>query len=585
MKAAFKYRSTLRLRRGLLAIALMLTSSVCNASLAGSSPLPPFEPQVSDAEPVLRAWQAPPPEAAWVARMGPLRGIAVPHHLPAADLIVLGLRTAAASAPPPRRIVILAPDHFKRSGRPVATSRRDHLTALGPVAVDRAAVTRLLTSPWVEESDLLGREHGIGVLLPFLRLAFPGVPVVPVTLSINSRRVHWDALVQMLLQIGAGDTLIVQSTDFSHYLPLPQAVWHDQRTLHRLAAGDADGLAGLHQPREVDSAGALYVQVQYQRRRYSARPVVLANRNSAETGITDAALTTSYMVKAYAGPASASRVLLPAEPARTVCLAGDTFFGRHVERHLARADVRQRVHAAWRERLGGCPLVVNLEGVLLDDPRPFAAAGRDSVPRLAMARTLALRELAELNVVAAGTANNHALDFGPDARERMTEALRQAGIVVLEDGVPQTVGGLTLLALADFDNPPRGGAALIDAAALERVRAAADDAAAQGLPLAAFLHWGREFRPGPGRRESELAERLAEAGARWVVGAHPHMASTGLQALRNGRTLLAHSLGNFVFDQKAPRASGAVLQISCFAQGSCASRWIPMPGLYELADR
>jgi poly-gamma-glutamate capsule biosynthesis protein CapA/YwtB (metallophosphatase superfamily) len=43
-----------------------------------------------------------------------------------------------------------------------------------------------------------------------------------------------------------------------------------------------------------------------------------------------------------------------------------------------------------------------------------------------------------------------------------------------------------------------------------------------------------------------------------------------------------HSLGNFVFDQHGAHVSGAVLQISVFAQGTHALRLIPLPGVFEL---
>jgi poly-gamma-glutamate synthesis protein (capsule biosynthesis protein) len=106
--------------------------------------------------------------------------------------------------------------------------------------------------------------------------------------------------------------------------------------------------------------------------------------------------------------------------------------------------------------------------------------------------------------------------------------------------------------------------------------------AAAPVPDLALLHWGREFAATPGTRERALAHTLQSAGVAMVVGAHPHRASTPIQLLDGLDAVVVHSLGNFVFDQRAPAASGAVLQISRFAQGTYALRLIPLPDVFEL---
>ena len=181
--------------------------------------------------------------------------------------------------------------------------------------------------------------------------------------------------------------------------------------------------------------------------------------------------------------------------------------------------------------------------------------------------------------MAVGVANNHALDDGLAAYEAMRRHLQGAGVAALEHGRSQDVVGFRLLALRDFDNPPRRGRELIGDAELNIVAALARDGSP---PLVVMPHWGREFIAELGSREQVLAEGLAKAGAQWIVGAHPHRASSRLIAIAKDKTVVAYSLGNFAFDQRAPHASGAVLQISCFADGACATRLVPMPGIYEL---
>ena len=104
-------------------------------------------------------------------------------------------------------------------------------------------------------------------------------------------------------------------------------------------------------------------------------------------------------------------------------------------------------------------------------------------------------------------------------------------------------------------------------------------------PLVAFIHWGREYEARPGAREAALTEALMRAGASLIVGAHPHVASRALEALAGGAGLRLYSLGNFLFDQTAERASGALLELRLFDQGTYFARLRPLPNLFDLGRR
>jgi hypothetical protein len=83
-------------------------------------------------------------------------GIGVPHHLLAADLIARGFW--AASAGSYDRIILVSPDHFNRSRRPLATTRQDIETPFGLVCNDDAATSRLLSNGALfDESDRSSR--------------------------------------------------------------------------------------------------------------------------------------------------------------------------------------------------------------------------------------------------------------------------------------------------------------------------------------------------------------------------------------------------------------------------------------------
>jgi poly-gamma-glutamate synthesis protein (capsule biosynthesis protein) len=500
-------------------------------------------------------------------------GLTVPHHLLAADLIAKGFLFAEGQRYD--KIVILFPDHFKKTRCPFATTRRGFDTVFGPIPNSEADTSRLLggKAP-IENSDLFAKDHGIGALLPYVRYFFPDTPVVPLAVAITSTREQWEELIAALDPVITRDTLILQSTDFSHYLTVHEAIRHDQQTLNVIASGDMEAVAKLLQPAHLDSRGAQYIQMRLQEKHFGARPLVIANKNSQDYASGAMAETTSYIVQIY--PEAAERELIDAEEtagAKTYCFAGDTFFGRYMLKLVSRPEARERLRKELESRLGGCKLILNLEGVMVDELPP------DLGPlTLAMPADVTLDWLKALNVVAVSVANNHANDLGEDAYARMVASLRAHGIDVVEHGGIVDLGPVRLAGLTDIGNSARPYDARIGEDDLQAIGRA--DAAP---PLAAFLHWGREYQPAPDARQTELAGRLRQSGVSLIAGAHPHQAYQRVEALAGGETAVAYSLGNFLFDQFSDRASGAILEVRFFPQGTFFARLVPMPNFYEAA--
>jgi len=501
----------------------------------------------------------------------PVTGLTVPHHLVAADLIARAFLLARDNRYD--RVVVLTPDHFKRARRPFATTRRPFDTVYGRVPTDVAAVDALLADPaLVEESGLFAREHGITALLPYVARFFPGTPVVPVAVAIGSSRAEWDAMAEALAPLVTERTLLLQSTDFSHYLTLPEAILRDQETLNVIAAHDLDAVAKLRQPQHLDSRGSQYLQMRLQAEHFGARPVVIANSNMELYLGHAVEETTSYIVQAYLPPEARTDFAGYVDGER-LCFAGDTFFGRHLAPILSRPDIRERLVAEIGDVLGGCPLVLNLEGVML----PELPTGIGDV-QLAMPEDLTLDWLKRLGVVAVSIANNHSTDFGPGPRAAMKARLEAAGIAVLDGPEARDLGPLRAFALTDLDNAAGSGQeaeTILDAVTRS-------DAAP---PVAAFIHWGMEYSRIPDEREDYLADVLRRAAVSLIVGAHPHVAGDGLRALAGGTALLAYSLGNFLFDQPGRRVSGAVLELRFFPQGTFFARQVPIPNFYDRALR
>ena len=243
--------------------------------------------------------------------------------------------------------------------------------------------------------------------------------------------------------------------------------------------------------------------------------------------------------------------------ALTLALAGDTMLGRGVAERLA-ADPGMALFAPEvHEAVGGADLfVLNLEccvstrGARFPDPaKPFFFRA----PPVAAAR------LAELGVDCVTLANNHALDFGPDALIDTLEHLEAAGIAVVGAGADARAarapavleaGGARLRVVGASDHPAayaaddgRPGIAYADLVG-GGLPGWLEEAAAPGADADLVLvtpHWGPNMRAEPVAHVRAAARELVGAGATLVAGHSAHV----FQGVA-GRVLF--DLGDFIDD-------------------------------------
>jgi AmmeMemoRadiSam system protein B len=502
----------------------------------------------------------------------PVSGITVPHHLVAADLIANAFRLIEGHTFD--KAILLFPDHFRKSRRSFATTRRGFDTVFGPVETRVVDAERLLqVSDLVEDSDLFEQEHGIGALLPFLKHSFAGLQIVPIAVSIHSSRADWDRFFTTLSGIVRPTTLIIQSTDFSHYLTLGEAIRRDQQTLNVIAAGTLDDIERLSQPSNLDSRGSQYLQARLQNElNHSHGRVIFSSNQQFYSPGSPLAETTSYIVQIHEqGPVDHADRDLPGS--RVFCFAGDTFFGRGVATVLRHPEIALRVGDAMRRTLNGCPLIINLEGVMVD-----SVPGGLPPMKLAMPKGLAMEWLRALNVIGADVANNHTKDLGKEEYLAMVATLREAEIKVIEHGGEADFDSFRLLGLTDLDNSRSQLSGVIADADLRNVMYSP-----ARPPFFAFLHWGTEYDPAPTERTRSIADALRRAAVSLIIGAHPHVASAALSKTVGGRQLTAFSLGNFLFDQPPQRSSGAILEVRVFDQGTFFPRLIKIPNFLDQA--
>jgi hypothetical protein len=136
-----------------------------------------------------------------------------------------------------RRVVLAGPAHRVYVAGAAVPSARAFASPLGEVAVDAAAVEALRAFPFVEVSDRAhALEHSLEVHLPFLQSVLGEFALVPLVVGDASPA----EMAQLLEALWGGEeTLIVVSSDLSHYLPYDSARGRDRATAQAIAHLDA----------------------------------------------------------------------------------------------------------------------------------------------------------------------------------------------------------------------------------------------------------------------------------------------------------------------------------------------------------
>lgn len=175
-----------------------------------------------------------------------------------------------------KRVILMGPCHrIPLEG--LATSSADiFATPLGDVPIDRKMLGRLLSLPQVVELDEAHqREHSLEVQLPFLQTVLGEFSLVPLVFG----QTHVEAIGEVLEQAWGDDTtLVVVSSDLSHYHNYQEASEMDRQTARAIERGAAGDL------RHDQACGQLAIQaLLLAAQRHDLYPALLDLRNSGDT--------------------------------------------------------------------------------------------------------------------------------------------------------------------------------------------------------------------------------------------------------------------------------------------------------------
>jgi MEMO1 family protein len=163
------------------------------------------------------------------------RGVIVPH----AGYAYSG-RVAASAFADVRglrgqieRAVVIGPAHFVPFHGIAAPSDSFFATPLGEVPIDVATIAALSAETLVAlDNKPHTREHALEVELPFLQTIFGEVPIVPLLFGSTSA----GAVAAAIARVWTDDTLLVVSSDLSHFEDYWSACRHDNHTAAAIEA-------------------------------------------------------------------------------------------------------------------------------------------------------------------------------------------------------------------------------------------------------------------------------------------------------------------------------------------------------------
>ena len=221
--------------------------------------------------------------------------------------------------------------------------------------------------------------------------------------------------------------------------------------------------------------------------------------------------------------------------------------------------------AGVAERIAAADLAIgNLECVVspLGTPKP-------SAPVTFRAPELSFEAIQHAGFDVVSVANNHVLDYGPEALDDMVARLDRAGLPHI--GVGRRSVDPEVPLIREIHGVKIGFFGFFDVNVEKACRDVARARSSVDL-IVVFNHWGVEAQTSPLGAQQTFGRALVDAGAALVVGAHAHVLQP--EEWYRGR-LIFYGLGNFVFAGMGfdePHRVGGLLEVDLRRRGVVARR-------------
>lgn len=177
---------------------------------------------------------------------GSLVGLICPHAGYVYSGPVAGFSYAAlkAVANRPRTVVVVGGSHRRSFAGAAITESEAWVTPLGNVRIDQTLGERLLAADarFVRSDALMAGEHSIEVQFPFLQRSVPDAMVLPIQVADFSPQNCAAVARALVAVVDPASTVLIASTDLTHYPAYEEACRTDRKTLELLTQWRLQGL-------------------------------------------------------------------------------------------------------------------------------------------------------------------------------------------------------------------------------------------------------------------------------------------------------------------------------------------------------
>ncbi len=297
----------------------------------------------------------------------------------------------AAIDPAVTTVIILGPPHYVPVRGIAVPSAAWFRTPLGDVPLDRERIRILLENPIACVDDRAhAPEHSIEAEIPFLQVRCHSFKIVPLLVSETDPVKVAEAVYPLI----DDHTLVVASSDFSHYLTQKEARAEDDRSIATILAGNVEGM--------IDACGEMPIRVaMVLAKKMGLRPQLLDARTSFDTAPEEGpGRVVGYASIVFVPAAAGSQgVLAPAKPEREAA-AGISVATKSYLLAIARQSLEAAVRgeapplphnvpdAAQEER--GCFVTLTVHGQLrgcigyIEPIKPLCRAVMDNAQNAAL---------------------------------------------------------------------------------------------------------------------------------------------------------------------------------------------------------
>jgi AmmeMemoRadiSam system protein B len=167
-----------------------------------------------------------------------IRAGVLPHHLLASVFISETLKSLPKET---ATIILIGPNHEEKGNSKFIISGQIWNTPYGLVYSDSEFAAILSKNEFIKTDDeIISNEHSVGAIIPYIKYLLPGAKVIPIIVKqkIDPSEIESvsDTLSQLLKR--NENSVILVSTDFSHYLNVSEANEKDGETLNSIKMRD-----------------------------------------------------------------------------------------------------------------------------------------------------------------------------------------------------------------------------------------------------------------------------------------------------------------------------------------------------------